>query len=149
MQNMFLVILCLTLICFGILSANETKIQSSEINKNLINQKEIQMNHENHTPQYLYKIVSPEEWQDSLLTNEVVRLPLDKNFIHLAMENQIDHVAQKFWNGKRYIVLKLDPKKMVGRLVYETNTGGTTRYYHLYDGKIPLDAVIDISTVNN
>jgi uncharacterized protein (DUF952 family) len=149
MHNMFLCALCFVLTSLGLANANDIKMQSSEKSVNLTYQKEIQMNHENHTPQYLYKIVSPEEWQDSLLKNQVVASPLDKNFIHLATENQVAHVAQKFWKGKSYIILKLDSKRITGRLIYETNPGGTTQYYHLYEGKIPLDAVVDTSTGSN
>ena len=114
-----------------------------------IEQKEIQMKHENLIPPYLYKIVSPEEWQDSQLKNQVVTSSLDKDFIHLATESQLSHVAQKFWNSKDYMILKLDSKKLIGHLNYETNPGGTTQYYHLYEGKIPLNAVVDVSTVHH
>lgn len=149
MKNKFLYVLCLTLASFGLITANDTKMQSSENIENSTYQKETQMNHENHTPQYFYKIVSLEEWQDSLLKNQVVMSPFDENFIHLATEKQLAHVAQKFWSGKSYIILKLDSQKITGHLLYETNPGGTTQYYHLYDGKIPLDAVVDITTVKN
>lgn len=103
------------------------------------------MNQENQPPQYLYKIVSPEDWQESLLNMQIVASPLDLHFIHLATESQLAHVTQKFWHGKNYIILKLDTKKMKGRLAYETNPGGTTHYYHLYDGEIPVDAVVEVA----
>ena len=97
--------------------------------------------------EYLYKIVSIEEWQKSLLHNEIVLSSMDKDFIHLAKEEQVVHVAQKFWENRDYIVLKLASKKLVGRLLYEVNPGGTTQYYHLYEGNIPLDAVVDVTIV--
>jgi uncharacterized protein (DUF952 family) len=96
------------------------------------------------TPQYLYKIVSPEEWQLSQESHEIKKSPLDTDFIHLATEEQINHVTEKFWKDKAYLVLKLDTSKLKGRLVLETNPGGSTRYYHLYEGSIPLDAVADV-----
>lgn len=136
--------LCFLLTFLGVTHANDTKAQSSEKIENLNHQKKNQMNYDVHAPQYLYKILSPEDWQDSLLKNQVVISPLDTNFIHLATENQLAHVAQKFWKDKSYMILKLDPKKLEGRLIYETNPGGTTQYYHLYEGKIPLDAVIEV-----
>lgn len=102
---------------------------------------------QNPTPEYLYKIISAEEWQKSLLQNEVVGSSIDKEFVHLAKEDQLAHVAQKFWNNMDYIVLKLASKKLVGRLIYETNPGGSTQYYHLYEGNIPLDAVVDVTVV--
>jgi uncharacterized protein (DUF952 family)/FMN phosphatase YigB (HAD superfamily) len=97
------------------------------------------------TPEYLYKIVSLKEWQKSLLHNEIALSSMDKEFIHLAKEEQVVHVVQKFWGNMDYIVLKLVSKKLVGRLVYEINHGGSTQYYHLYDGNIPLDAVVDVT----
>lgn len=132
MQYKIFYSLCLFVCFFKIVSANAFKPQ-----------KEIQMNDENHTPEYLYKIVSLEDWQQSLMKNEVVNSPLDEKFIHLATKEQLPHIAQKFWHGKNYMILKLDVKKIKGNLIYETNPGGTTKYYHLYKGIIPLDAVLE------
>lgn len=103
---------------------------------------------QNSAPAYLYKVISQEEWQKSLLHNEIVKSPIDTEFIHLATEDQVSHVVQKFWNNQDYIVLKLDSKRLIGRLVYEKNPGGNTQYYHLYEGTIPLDAVVDVSVVH-
>jgi uncharacterized protein (DUF952 family) len=128
MKNLILCSFCLILASCAVLDASHIEAQSAEKSKNLTEQKEIQMNHENQTPQYLYKIVSPEEWQESLLKKQVVPSLLDKDFFHLATENQLPHIAQKFWNGKNYMILKLDSKKLMGRLVYETNPGGTNLY---------------------
>lgn len=96
---------------------------------------------QNTVPEYLYKIVSPDQWQESQLKNEIVTSPLDQDFIHLAKEDQVASVVKKFWNNMDYIVLKLDSKKLSGFLIYETNPGGATYYYHLYNGMIPLEAV--------
>lgn len=104
---------------------------------------EVKMN--STVPEYLYKIVSKEQWQESLVKNRVVVTALDEDFIHLAKEDQVAHVVNKFWNGKEPIILKLATKKLVGHLVFETNPGGTTQYYHLYDGSIPLEAVSDVT----
>lgn len=113
----------------------------------LIEQKEVQVQQENPSPEYLYRIVSPEQWQESLLQNQVVNSSIDDNFIHLATEEQLTHIAQKYWNNKDHIILKLASKKLPGRLIYETNPGGTTLYYHLYEANVPLDAVVDVSIV--
>lgn len=99
------------------------------------------MEEEKVYPEYLYKIVSTIEWQESLLKHYVVNSTIDEDFIHLAKEEQIEHVLKKFWHAKDYVIVKLNMKKLVGHLVYETNPGGSTKYYHLYEGKIPLDAV--------
>jgi uncharacterized protein (DUF952 family) len=98
-------------------------------------------NQENSSPEYLYKIVTPEQWQQSQTSREVVKGSIDTNFIHLSTQEQLSGRIQKFWKNQNYIVLKLDRKKLKGHLVLEANPGGTNLYYHLYDGKIPLDAV--------
>ena len=95
------------------------------------------------TPEYLYKIISVSDWQKSQTQNDVVLSSMDTDFIHLATKEQVPHVAEKFWKNSDYVVLTLDTKKLPGRLIYETNPGGTTKYYHLYDGSIPKAAVVD------
>lgn len=95
-------------------------------------------------PKFLYKIVSPKDWQESKLQGHIIRSSIDQEFIHLATQDQISHVIQKFWGDQGYVILKLDTEKLKGRLVLEVNPGGTNLYYHLYEGSIPLDAVQDV-----
>jgi uncharacterized protein (DUF952 family) len=97
---------------------------------------------QNEIPEFLYKIVSPEQWKESQEKGHLVLTAMDADFIHLSTEDQVEHVIKKFWKDSRYLILKLDSKKLKGDLKYETNPGGTTKYYHLYDGSIPLDAVV-------
>lgn len=103
------------------------------------------MRQEMMAPPYLYKIVSTEQWQESLILNQIVFSSMDTDFIHLATEEQIQSVVQKFWKEMDHIILKVDSKKLIGRLVYENNPGGANKYYHLYEGSIPLEAVSDFS----
>lgn len=137
--------LCLILLnSYGNSNVYSRQLQTTE--KTMIEQKET------FSPEYLYRIVSPEQWQESLLQNQVVNSSMDKDFIHLATKEQLTHITQKFWNNKDHIILKLDSKKLTGRLNYETNPGGTTKYYHLYEGNVPLDAVVEfclIGAINN
>lgn len=107
--------------------------------------KEIPVQKEQAVPEYLYKIVSPEEWKESQLQNHVVPSSMDQDFIHLSTEAQLGPIVKKYWNNKDHIILKVISKKMTGRLSHEANPGGVNRYYHLYEGRIPLDAVVDIS----
>jgi uncharacterized protein (DUF952 family) len=100
-------------------------------------------------PEYLYKIVSEEDWKKSKLENMVVKSAMDKEFIHLATKEQLASVTKKFWENQCYIILKLDVKQLSGRLIQEKNPGGTTLYYHLYEGNIPLDAVVVIKEIPN
>lgn len=99
-------------------------------------------------PAYLYKVMSEEHWQASQEQKKLVPSAIDTEFFHLATEEQLAHVVQKFWANMDHIILKLDTKKIVGRLVYEANPGGTTKYYHLYNGTIPLDAVLEVKKVS-
>jgi uncharacterized protein (DUF952 family) len=129
--------------CFGI---------SHDQNAPILERQDTQVisaNKETPVPQYLYKIVSPESWQKSQAQKVLETSSFDEDFIHLATEEQLPHVAQKFWNNKPYIILTLDTKKLSGRLIYETNPGGATLYYHLYEGNIPLEAVMDVSSIQN
>ena len=103
---------------------------------------------ENATPDYLYKIVSKDAWKESLQRNELSLSPMDEKFIHLAKEEQVPHVAEKFWSGIEHVILKIESKNLTGRLCYETNPGGSTKYFHLYDGSIPLNAVVEQTFVS-
>lgn len=94
------------------------------------------------TPPYLYKILSKDAWEESLQKGSLVLTADDTIFIHLATNEQVPRIADKFFKGIEYIVLKVDTKKMQGRLVLESNPGGISQYYHLYDGVIPLEAVV-------
>lgn len=90
----------------------------------------------------LYKIVSVENWEKS--KKQVALDSADDLFIHLALENQLERILSKFWSGQTCIVLKVDPAKLEGQLVFEVNPGGTNKYYHLYEGSIPVDAIIEV-----
>lgn len=96
------------------------------------------------TPTYLYKILSVENWEKS---HAIIELPSSDNaFIHLATEEQLSKIIEKYWNHTpEFVVLKIDTKKLIGDLVFETNPGGKIKYYHLYHGCIPREAVVEIS----
>ncbi len=97
----------------------------------------------------LYKVISKEHWELSQNKDRVVLDAMDDDFIHLATEEQLEKVIKKFWKGKKnYTVLKLDPRKLPGKLVFEANPGGTNKYYHLYDGWVPVDAVLEFRSIS-
>ncbi len=92
---------------------------------------------------FLYKIVSEENWQASQKKKQLVLPAEDEKFIHLAEEAQLKKIIQKCWKDKSsFYLLKISPQKLKGKLVKEKNPGGNTEYYHLYNGSIPLSAVI-------
>lgn len=95
---------------------------------------------------YVYKIMTLSDWQESQKLGflKPSALDLKSNFMHLSEEQQVKGTIDKFMKGEaNIIVLKLDTSKFIGRLVKEKNPGGNTEYFHLYDGKIPLEAVVE------
>lgn len=95
---------------------------------------------------FLYKIVSQEQWQQSQGSKELMLTDFDSDFIHLARKDQIVHVVQKFWKNQHPLILKLRTSELSGRLVEEVNPGGATKYFHLYSGNIPLASVVEAVT---
>lgn len=98
-------------------------------------------------PIYLYKVLSMDDWSK---TCETVHLSsMDADFIHLSTEDQLDKIIEKYWAGvSEYIVLKIETAKLPGKLVLEANPGGTNKYYHLYNGSIPLSAIVESKIKN-
>lgn len=97
---------------------------------------------------FVYKILCPQSWQESQSLGFIKRSEADGDFIHLCEKNQLDDVINKFWHYRSIVILKLLPSKLQGRLVKETNPGSQAAYYHLYDGKIPLDSVTEITVLD-
>lgn len=96
-------------------------------------------------PVFLYKILSIENWDKS--SEEVYLSSMDADFIHLSTEEQLNGIIAKYWSrGSEYVVLKIETAKLPGKLVLEANPGGTNKYYHLYQGSIPLDSVVEVQT---
>lgn len=96
-------------------------------------------------PPFLYKIVSADMWKKSRKLKNLILSEMDRDFIHLATHDQFSRIAEKFFKDvKEYVVLKLNTHELKGRLVLEANPGGTTKYYHLYEGRIPLAAVCEV-----
>ncbi len=102
---------------------------------------------EHSVPIYLYKIVSPEFWQQSQEAQTLLLTDQDRDFIHLSRDDQLERIIEKFWNlqGKPYIVLKLDVAALPGTLKFEANRPGGDKCYHLYNGRVPLEAVVEVN----
>lgn len=102
------------------------------------------------TPKYLYKILSFENWKESQNLPFIYLSNDDDDFIHLATEDQLERIIKKFWGSTpEFIVLKIETNNLVGKLVYEANPGGSNKYYHLYEGKIPRSSVIEVKSIKN
>lgn len=98
----------------------------------------------------LYKVLPYELWQNSQGKELLVLGPMDDEFIHFSTEAQVEKTAAKFFaDVPCYVVVKVDVSKLKGELVLESNPGGTTKYYHLYNGAIPRSAVVEYRIVTN
>lgn len=105
---------------------------------------------EEEAPAYIYKVLSVQDWNASQGTKSV-KLPADDaHFINLATKDQLTRVIIKYWaSSPDFVILRLETKKLPGKLVLEVNPGGSTKYYHLYNGSIPLDAVAESHVMQN
>lgn len=93
-------------------------------------------------PPKLYKILSQENWEKSQGKEKLVLSSDDDAFVHFSTGDQLQRILDKYWaNRTDYVVLEVDPEALKGRLVFETNPGGVQKYWHLYEGFIPLTAV--------
>lgn len=96
------------------------------------------------TPKYLYKVLTIENWNGSQGQKNLKLASADDDFIHFSKEDQLERITSKFFADiPEYVILKIESAKLPGRMVYETNPGGSAKYYHLYDGFIPLDSIVE------
>lgn len=131
MKNLFFVI-----VGFAILASCGDHLESKKMQAGSIQVVE-------KRPTYLYKVLSMDDWAKSC---ETVHLSsMDADFIHFSTEDQLDKIIEKYWAGaSEYVVLKIETAKLSGNLVLEANPGGTNKYYHLYEGSIPLKAIAEL-----
>ena len=100
------------------------------------------------TPKFLYKILSKKDWEESQKQGNVKLDAADDAFIHFSREDQLERITGKYWAGiPEYYILKIDTEQLPGRMAFETNPGGSAKYYHLYNGSIPVTAVIDAKCI--
>lgn len=99
-------------------------------------------------PSFLYKVLSVQDWEASQGQSKIKLSPEDHKFIHLSKEDQLGKIRAKYWNHVPHIILKLATAKLPGKLVFEANPGGTNKYYHLYNGFIPLNAVSGVHIIS-
>lgn len=99
-------------------------------------------------PEYLYKILPFRLWQSTQNTKAVLLSSEDATFIHFSTEDQLDKIIKKYWsNVPQFVILKIETDKLEGNLVYETNPGGSIKYYHLYKGFIPFNSILEAKIV--
>ena len=100
----------------------------------------------NKTPAHLYKVISVENWEQSKNQDHLSLSQMDSDFIHFSTEKQLDRIINKFWkNEPEFFILKVNVKQLPGKFVFESNPGGTSKYYHLYNGFIPTSSIVSSS----
>jgi len=101
-------------------------------------------------PPYLYKVISKENWKQSQSAKSLALSLDDQAFIHFSKEDQLERITAKYWSSvPEYMLLKISTAKLPGKLVFEANPGGTSKYYHLYEGSIPLEAIVESKIIKN
>ena len=98
-------------------------------------------------PNFLYKIVTIENWKASQGKPNVVLDTSDSKFIHFSTRGQVERIVDKYFKDKSYVLLEVDPVKCPGQMKFETNPGGDTKYFHLYNGEIPKTSIKIIASV--
>ncbi len=100
------------------------------------------------TPKHLYKVIALELWQASENKQSVILSAEDVPFIRFQKEDELGRLVH-YWNtlDLPYVVLKIKVSKLKGTLVFEAKLGGSTKKYHLYDGCIPIDAIIEAKII--
>lgn len=90
----------------------------------------------------IYHITLPALWLRAQETGFYLPEEFDKDgFIHCSNEDQIVDVANRYYMGQTgRIILRLNPKKLTSKLVYENLIGGSDLFPHIY-GKLDLSAV--------
>lgn len=102
------------------------------------------------TPKYLYKVLSVENWHATQNSSTVELAAEDEAFIHFSTEEQLPRILTKYWADiPQFMVLKIASNELHGELVYEKNPGGAAKYYHLYNGNIPLRSIVEAKLVSS
>lgn len=103
---------------------------------------------EETTPLYLYKVLSDADWKRSQGSPSIKLPAADEAFIHFSKEDQLDRLLTKYWADEaEYVILKIDTSKLKGNMAFESNPGSSSKYYHLYNGSIPMDAIVETKIV--
>ncbi len=91
----------------------------------------------------LFKILTLDDWDKSCQSDRLCTPASDTAFVHFSTEKQYPAITAKKFTSVPHVVLRIDATRLVGKLELEWDKKHTDQYYHLYNGYIPLEAVID------
>lgn len=100
-------------------------------------------------PKHLFKVVALTQWQASAAQKTVILDPQDIPVIRFLKEDEVSRLLH-YWDRTKepHVLLKIKTGKLPGTLIFEAKLGGSTKYYHLYNGSIPLSAVAEHKIIN-
>jgi len=92
----------------------------------------------------IYHVVLPEVWEkfkdEKFYEADSLKA---EGFIHCSFADQLETVLLRYYkDAERVLILEIEPKKLMSKLVNESSTGGEI-YPHIY-GKINTDAIVGI-----
>jgi len=100
--------------------------------------------------QYLYKVISVNDWNKSQHRQYVHTTPMDNSYSIVSTEDQLQAVIDKSWRGVAdFVVLTLDVNKLDHRLIFEMGREKDKINHLVYEGMIPVDAVIAANVLYN
>ena len=87
------------------------------------------------TPKELWNAKNPSDYLPKGFDSE--------GFIHCSFSHQLFRSVNKHADkSKTHVVLKINPKALTSKLVYENTSGGTEDYPHIY-GPINREAILE------
>lgn len=96
------------------------------------------------TPDTLYKVVTKEQFLHSQGKEFLELGEADREFIHFSTEEQYPRIMQKFSEREPtapYVLLEIKTKELMGDMRFEPNPGKSEKYFHLYNGSIPMSSL--------
>jgi uncharacterized protein (DUF952 family) len=95
---------------------------------------------------WIYHITEKTVWEEAQAAGAYQADTLrTEGFIHCSTRTQVIPVANRFYHGRKGLVLlAIDPEKLNSALVWENLEGGKEAFPHIY-GALNLDAVIKVA----
>jgi uncharacterized protein (DUF952 family) len=93
---------------------------------------------------YIYHLASFEEWHHAQRIGEYRPKGFDKEgFIHCSHLRQLVEVANRYFRGRKdMVLLVIDLSKLRAQVIEENLAGGAMLFPHIY-GPLPVTAVAD------
>jgi uncharacterized protein (DUF952 family) len=97
----------------------------------------------------IYHITTARQWTEAQNKGHYESPNLkEEGFIHCSMEDQLEDVRQRFYQGiGDLILLKIDADKLTSQLIYEWSPSVQNTFPHVY-GPINLDAVVEAAPLS-